>query len=128
MNASAERFDGAAAWARLTSDERTAIGAAACELVVAWHGEASARTADEARPYEDAEPSAFTVMVIAALSGLLAHGLIAEGEILPVPSLLGTICVVCGWSNRNAYVGVDHPPRHMASPDRCSACAAVEAA
>ena len=120
-----ERFDGAAAWSRLTSEQQGAIGAAALEVAVAREGMEVSRDTREELLFEAAENAAGGALAERALEPLLEAGAIPRDAAPGIPSLLGPICRGCGRTARDAD---RTPPWESASewpePDRCPACVA----
>jgi hypothetical protein len=119
------RFDGAAAWAKLSQEERDEIGALALELVVTCHGEDAHFTGHdaerEARPFLAVGP-----LVQDRLKGAVDEALREELPALfddespiPIPSALGPVCRVCLCSEEDpCEAGCG-----WADADVCTACA-----
>jgi hypothetical protein len=97
-----ERFDGAAAWAAMTEEERAAIGAFGIELAVAAHVAAVTEDrADQEAVHRAAQAAGNKLIDIfdrAVMTALPAGSLLD----LPIPSLLGPVCRVCGCSEQDA--------------------------
>jgi hypothetical protein len=114
-----ERFDGAAAFADLSPEMQTAIGAVAMEIVVMWNGQDAyghELGREKSRPF-DAGDSA----LLDHLHTLVGEAIpeVLEAEPLPVPSLIGLVCRRCGCTEHDACV-------HGCSwveDNLCSACA-----
>lgn len=123
LRPASERFNGAAAWAQLTTEAQAAIGALALELALTWN--------IENRSYEDDLPVRFDRAAIAArreieraltceiVDALPADAFVASDERLPrIPSLLGGVCSVCGCSQNDACA----EGCGWAAEDLCTAC------
>jgi hypothetical protein len=123
------RFDGAAAWAMLTAEDRAAIGAIALEYVVNMHGEDAYFTGleakPEARPFIAGQPALMDMLMnavaeaIANSDPVLNEALNDDAQPVPIPSLLGGVCRICRCSDYDAC------PEGCgwAEPDLCTACA-----
>ena len=103
------RFDGAAAWARLTPEQQAEIGVLALELVVASHGEDVVYRGG----LEDAPESPLFLVAANLLfdqfentvSDIIADTVPALDDYwlpMPIPSFTGTICRRCGCDERAA--------------------------
>ena len=119
------RFDGAAAWATLSAEQQVEIGAIALEFIVSWHG------LDSVELHSMEEPSRATAfgaaesllgdMLMDAVSTAIGDAVpaLSDDELpVPIPSLLGPICRVCGCSEAAACEG----GCAWARPDLCTAC------
>jgi hypothetical protein len=127
MKITKERFDGAAEWRKLTSEEKAAIGAAAIESAMALlgilclsEGEAFSGIATVERAYQQAHRLAGDQLlaIVNARAGL-------EGKLPMLPSVIGQVCRSCGCSEDDACDlssgGVPHACSWV-EPDLCSAC------
>tara|TARA_R110002020_G_scaffold467027_4_gene690177 strand:- start:351 stop:761 length:411 start_codon:yes stop_codon:yes gene_type:complete len=110
-----ERFDGAAAWAGLTDEQRAQIGSTALEVVVNWNGMDAYEDREQSRPF-DAADSLLLDNLHHAVNEALPH--ILGAEPLPVPSQLGPVCRRCGCSEQDACF----PACGWSEPDLCTAC------
>lgn len=128
MTANHARFDGRQAWARLTELEKEEIGALALEYIVAWNGmdaNESTTMTPLLRAFERAD----------CLLGDMLHNKVAialadavpslntETEPVPLPSLLGPVCRVCGCTEYDPCEDVCG----WAEPDLCTSCAGEDA-
>jgi hypothetical protein len=117
------RFDGAAAWAKLTPEQQREIGAAALEFVQARCGHhlyTLNRTDIEeaARLFEIAKQMLGADLLAAVRSALDLHSYFHP---FPIPSGVGPICRVCGCSKLDLFqIG-----RNWPEPDLCAACGKV---
>lgn len=115
-------FDGAAAWDRLTADERAAIGALALELAVAHYGLETA-DGDEIDGWLTCAEAAHVALDRHALAAVDAHRILDLGRKPPFPALDGALCRECGDARRADC----RPPwgegSGWAEPDLCSPCA-----
>jgi hypothetical protein len=121
------RFDGAAAWAVLTPEQQTEIGAIALEFVVNMNGEDAyfsdyAAEMPAARPFIAAQPVLTGLLLEAVQGALCYHHLVPalddDALPVPIPSLLGQVCRVCLCSE---YDPCDEGCG-WAQPDLCTAC------
>lgn len=111
-----QRFDGAAAWAELTDEQRAEIGATALEVVINWNGMDAYENADHARPFSAADSLLLDNLHHAVNTALPD---VIEAEPLPVPSQLGQVCRRCGCSEHDACF----PACDWAEENLCTACA-----
>ena len=115
------RFDGAAAWAKLTPAQQAEIGAIALEYIVNWHGLDSAASYSMAEKAFGAADSLLGDMLMEVVTTAIGDAVPApsdDGLPVPIPSLLGPICRVCGCSEHDACDG----GCAWAEPDLCTAC------
>ena len=113
------RFDGAAAWSRLTRGERDELGPLMLEFVVA---EAGARLSPPGGVYTR------TFVAAADLANNGLHRLAAEilpqeiffGGTPPIPAIVGDVCRHCGCTEFDACDG----GCFWVAPGLCSACSA----
>ena len=110
------RFDGAAAWADLTPETQAAIGAVALELVVNCNGEDAYETYAETRPFQAANGVLMDELFHVVGEAIPA---VIAAEPMPVPSMLGRVCRVCGCSQHDACLA----GCGWAEDDLCTACA-----
>lgn len=111
------RFDGAVAWSRLTTEQQAAIGAIALEIVVNWNGQEAYDDFAQTRPFDAGDP-----ILLDALHDAVATAIadVIAADPLPVPSLIGGVCRMCGCTQNDACdVGCG-----WAQGDLCTACAA----
>ncbi|OCC01747.1 hypothetical protein BA190_27690 [Labrys sp. WJW] len=122
-----ERFDGAAAWRGLSTEERDDIGALTLELFCAWF--ASERVEEQplfecVTPTERAALVATNILLprlqVAVVDALPRHLLQADDGTPRIPSQMGPVCDDCGCSDRDGCF----PPCAWVRPDLCTACAA----
>jgi hypothetical protein len=118
------RFDGAAAWPTLTAEQQAHIGALALEFVVNWHGQDAyfdgMEEKLEARPFMAAEPllSDMLMEAVSEAIGGIVPALVDDKLQVPIPSLLGPVCRVCGCSEQDGCdVGCG-----WADDNLCTAC------
>ena len=121
------RFDGAAAWATLSAEQQVEIGAIALEFIVSWHGlDSDELHSMEGMPRAKAFGAADSLlgdMLMDAVSVAIGDAVPAlsdDGLPVPIPSLLGPICCVCGCSEAKACEG----GCAWAGPNLCTACIA----
>ena len=119
------RFDGAAIWSRLSTEQQTAFGAAAIELAIARYGAEVARDEREERLILAAEEACNERIDELAEEHVLVYGVVDPDEVPGIPTLLGPVCRQCGCTEHNACWT---PPWgegcRWVEPDLCSACAA----
>ena len=123
-----DRFDGAAVWADLPAEQQSRIGAIALELLAAWYAQEMGRAEllDDETPLSRAGGAA-DFLLINELRELLVEAvpraaLEIDGQ-PRLPSMLGSVCRVCGCSHRDACgFGC-----YWIADDLCSACAGTEA-
>lgn len=115
------RFDGAAAWAALTPDNRDEIGAMALELVAGWLASDGAPLTPVSRASEEAL-SRITSGLVDRATDMLTLDTFMDGERGRVPSLLGQVCRRCGCSERDACPD----GCAWASENLCTACVSIE--
>jgi hypothetical protein len=112
-----ERFDGAAAWDKLTKKQQREIGSIAIELAVAARGWAT--------PIKDSAVGRAIYAANELLCGQLdkamipAIGEFARDTALRLPSRLGDVCRACGCTEHDAC----HPKCCWVEPGLCSKCA-----
>ena len=120
------RFDGSEVWAKLTADQQRTIGATALEYIVSWKGRdvclrdiggEESQGDPRLRPFVACDPMIFDLFYEAVAAAVPE---IINAERIPVPSLLGPVCRVCGCSECDA-----DDDRGWAQPDLCSVCARI---
>lgn len=118
-----ERFNGAQAWAKLTSEQQAEIGAILLELIVCQNGEDAHEDDGRLGPtFEGGYPHIDQLLMDAVSDAL--HSRMPEvlnDYHVPVPSLIGPLCRACGCSEYNPC------PEGCgwAEPDLCTSCAAT---
>jgi len=118
-----ERFDGAAAWAKLPPEVQAEIGAIALEVVAAGQAQVSVEFDETHAPLARAgDRAALELNNALAVKAHLALGsecyFGADGQTPRIPSFLGGACRVCGCSQNDACdVGCG-----WAAEDLCTAC------
>jgi hypothetical protein len=123
------RFDGAAMWASLTSQQQAEIGAIALEFIVNANGEDAYFTGleakPEARPFIAGQRLLIDKLMIAVQDAIIEKVPALGDDALPVPipSLLGAVCRQCGCTQEDAC----KDGCGWAEPDLCSACDPVSA-
>lgn len=124
------RFDGAEAWAKLTPEQQAAIGAIALEFVVNWNGldaNATMTMTPRLRPFERAE-SILCDMLHQTVSdaALDAYPWLHDDKLpVPIPSLLGPVCRVCGCSENDPCLSENGWACGWAENDLCTGCVAA---
>lgn len=120
-----ERFDGAAAWARLTPEQQAEIGAIALELPLAWHlldlegpGPASALSPVLARVATAADSALMGGLEAVVHEALPPDAYAATDGGPRIPSRLGGVCRACGCSQNDAW----DEGCGWAAEDLCTAC------
>ena len=115
-----DRFDGAKAWANLSVEMQTAIGATALELVCAWNAQEQG-FGDDCHALSRAADHADAAL-IEHLQGLFDQAVFSAdleiGDQARLPSFIGPICRECGCSQNDACF----PSCSWVEPDLCSAC------
>jgi hypothetical protein len=114
------RFDGAAIWPTLTSEQQADIGAAALNLAMSWRCEDDAldcipafgRVADKAAG--DCMDNLINAFDAAVVEGLTET---PSGQ-LRIPTTLGMICEACGCTEDDACEG----GCAWARDNRCTSC------
>jgi hypothetical protein len=118
------RFDGAAAWSKLSPEQQAEIGAIALEFVVNMNGEDAYYTGDEekpaVRPFLAAQPLLTDLLLQTVQDAIISQVPAIDNDDLPVPipSLLGPVCRACGCSEQDAC----DEGCSWAEEDLCSAC------
>lgn len=126
------RFDGAEVWRNLHPDAQALIGAAALELVVAWHcqgrflddgtGLLGSRAESFGRAADAAEMVVIGVLQQNFVDYVAREPLSDEAGFPRLPSLLGPVCRSCGCSEGDACQPFSCS---WVEPDLCSACVPV---
>lgn len=115
------RFDGAAAWSRLTDEQKDAIGAVALELTQAWLVLFTEESEPRRRAAAMAEleiGAALRDEAFNALPLIQEHHPQAIHGVPLLPSLIGGVCRECGCTENDACPG----GCGWAEPDLCTAC------
>jgi hypothetical protein len=111
------RFDGLAAWRRLSPRRQRLIGAAALELALCDIVECDpANDPSTLRPFDHAATALLNLLSERAARPLARH---LDKGLPPVPSLIGPVCRKCGCSDDDACAG----GCGWAEPDLCTSCA-----
>ena len=119
----ARRVDGASIWSSLDGPERTDIGAACVELMVARVGLEVASTVTAEELYMAAERAIDERLAELAESVLLGRARIDPDREPPLPSLLGRVCAHCGRTDHDVTFVI---PDEWPEPDACHYCVAEQ--
>lgn len=120
---SLSRFNGAEAWAKLTPEQQAEIGAIALELVICQNGEDAHEGDGRLSRIFFNGYAQIDQALMDAVSDALNNRMpeVLNDHDIPVPSLIGPVCRVCGCSEYDPCEDVCG----WAEDDLCTACVAA---